>query len=481
MTDDASLEAAGEDAGSPAAPARATPAFTIRTVPPPTAQERQTRRDAMERAIKFGAAPYRDAEGKARYVLFREANSAPVEAWKRDREAKRGYRRTQYARKAAGQMAWHPEDQIELGKRLGVLYHREGRSVEGAAERGLYEAIWRYEHVFDSFTVPRRFGGRFGRDIIETGRIAAVAEEEARRLQAEDPRAIGGFWVRDRKNNGLIYVVPNPDPGVADSDILTGGEGEAVVLGQASASSLPPPLPRQKPAAPGRVSPSPSGSALPAAPSGASVPMPATADDYFAFLRQNLAPREGGYVSRPTTADPGGPTNKGVSQDTLDALHKHKPAEYAGYPTQTKLLTDDQIETILRKEFFDPLHIWQIAQIPDVLRLAPQLPDQLFDIGVLHGVDYAGRVVQEAIFETMGIDLRVMKNGKLDYDGVIGPATRKAIGQAMAAGKVAELNDRIADKRRIELSSKGHKVNNPGWFSRVESFRILPVTPPGGP
>ncbi|MEQ9609043.1 MAG: hypothetical protein RLN99_15395, partial [Kiloniellaceae bacterium] len=142
-------------------------------------------------------------------------------------EAKRGYRRTQYARKAAGQMAWHPEDQIELAKRLGAIYHREGRSAEGAAERGLYDAIWRYEHVFDSFTVPRRFG----RDIIETGRIAAVAEEEARKLQAEDPRAAGGFWVRDRKNNGLIYVVPNPHP-IAD-DLLVGGTGEAILMGEA--------------------------------------------------------------------------------------------------------------------------------------------------------------------------------------------------------------------------------------------------------
>lgn len=106
MSDSASAEAAG----GPAAPARNSPPFTVRKVPPLTVAERQARRDAMERAIEVGATPYRDAGGKARYVFFREANNAPVEAWKRDREAKRGYRRTQYARKAAGQMAWHPED-----------------------------------------------------------------------------------------------------------------------------------------------------------------------------------------------------------------------------------------------------------------------------------------------------------------------------------------------------------------------------------
>jgi hypothetical protein len=36
-------------------------------------------------------------------------------------------------RKAAGQLVWHPEDQIELAKRLGVIHYGEGRSAEGAA------------------------------------------------------------------------------------------------------------------------------------------------------------------------------------------------------------------------------------------------------------------------------------------------------------------------------------------------------------
>src|SRR3546814_10795930 len=71
-----------------------------------------------------------------------------------------------------------------------------------------------------------------------------------------------------------------------------------------------------------------------------------------------------------------------------------------------------------------PLHIWKTAEIPNLLQQAPQLPDQIFDVGVLHGSRFAGRIVQEAIFEVMGADLRVMKNGKLDYDGIIGPATR---------------------------------------------------------
>ncbi|MGD1878938.1 MAG: hypothetical protein ACFB13_15730, partial [Kiloniellaceae bacterium] len=76
MADDTLTEAAGARVGGPLPAALDMPAFEIRKVLPPTAQERQTRRDAMERAIKHGAEPYRDAEGQARYVFFREANNA---------------------------------------------------------------------------------------------------------------------------------------------------------------------------------------------------------------------------------------------------------------------------------------------------------------------------------------------------------------------------------------------------------------------
>src|SRR3546814_18375633 len=78
------------------------------------------------------------------------------------------------------------------------------------------------------------------------------------------------------------------------------------------------------------------------------------------------------------------------------------------------------------------------------------LPDQICDVGVLHGSRFAGRIVQEAIFEVMGADLRVMKNGKLDYDGIIGPATRSALAQAVAAGRIVEINNLIVDKRSEE-------------------------------
>src|SRR3546814_17563383 len=81
----------------------------------------------------------------------------------------------------------------------------------------------------------------------------------------------------------------------------------------------------------------------------------------------------------------------------------------------------------------------------------------------------------------MGADLRVMKNGKLDYDGIIGPATRSALAQAVAAGRIVEINNLIVDKRIAELNTKGHKKSNSGWFARGESFRIAPAVSPGQP
>src|SRR3546814_9439901 len=87
-----------------------------------------------------------------------------------------------------------------------------------------------------------------------------------------------------------------------------------------------------------------------------------------------------------------------VCSSDLD-LHQYKSAEYGHYPTDPAKLSDDQIDTILRKEYFDPLHIWKTAEIPNLLQQAPQLPDQIFDVGVLHGSRFAGRIDQEAIFE----------------------------------------------------------------------------------
>lgn len=76
---------------------------------------------------------------------------------------------------------------------------------------------------------------------------------------------------------------------------------------------------------------------------------------------------------------------------------------------------------------------------------------------------------------------RVLPATPADYEGLIGPATRSALAQAVAAGKIVDINNLIVDKRIAELNTKGHKVSNPGWFTRAESFRSPPTPRPGAP
>ena len=47
---------------------------------------------------------------------------------------------------------------------------------------------------------------------MKTGRVAAVAEEQRRRWLAEGLAPADAFWVRNRRNTGLVLVSPNPDP-----------------------------------------------------------------------------------------------------------------------------------------------------------------------------------------------------------------------------------------------------------------------------
>ena len=93
----------------------------------------------------------------------------------------------------------------------------------------MFDAIWRFDHVYDSYTVPRRYGTH----IMKTGRVAAVAEEARRRWQAEGLAPADAFWVRNRRNTGLVLVSPNADPDALPSEEILGGEGVEMVVGQA--------------------------------------------------------------------------------------------------------------------------------------------------------------------------------------------------------------------------------------------------------
>ena len=142
-------------------------------------------------------------------------------------------------------------------------------------------------------------------------------------------------------------------------------------------------------------------------------------------------------------------------------------------PKKSKDLKKDQIRGIYRSEFFDKPKIQKVQDIPGINKHAPELPEQLFDAGVLHGPKQAGEWLQQSLDQQLGTDLRTQdKNGNLVYDGNVGPKTRAAIAQAVKEGKIRSVNDAMVD-RREELMRNHPKIRDfPGWLPRANSFRI---------
>lgn len=107
---------------------------------------------------------------------------------------------------------------------------------------------------------------------------------------------------------------------------------------------------------------------------------------------------EGGYVNHPD--DPGGATNKGVTQAVYDA---HRKA-IGQAPRSVREITQDEIERIYHARY------WLAAkcdQLPWPLSLF------MFDSAVNHGVAGATKILQRAL--------------SLKDDGIFGPVTLAAV------------------------------------------------------
>jgi lysozyme family protein len=201
---------------------------------------------------------------------------------------------------------------------------------------------------------------------------------------------------------------------------------------------------------------------------------PSASSSYSSLFQQyrgNLGPREGGIANRPKTADPGGLTNKGMSQKELDRLRQIP--RWSNLPARSAQLTDTQIDAIFHEEYFKRPQIEKLANVPGLSAAAPKLAEQVFDAGVQHGILDAGRWLQESIDEVTGTDLRVTdKKGNKLYDGIVGSGTRRALETAVANGKAKEINNRIVQKRVPYMKSRPEFGSNPGWILRAKSFEM---------
>lgn len=192
-------------------------------------------------------------------------------------------------------------------------------------------------------------------------------------------------------------------------------------------------------------------------------------DALFKHYRKKLAPREGGLADRPKNADPGGLTNKGMSQTELNNLRNLE--RWKHLPESAKDLTDEKIDRIYRKEYFDRPQIDKLAKVKGLEKEAPKLAEHVFDSGVLHGIEDSGRWLQESLDETLGTELRTFDDDGAKYhDGIIGSETRATVERAVRDGKIKEVNNLFVKKRIEYMKARSNFKSNAGWIPRAESF-----------
>jgi lysozyme family protein len=152
---------------------------------------------------------------------------------------------------------------------------------------------------------------------------------------------------------------------------------------------------------------------------------------------------EGGYVDHPD--DPGGRTNKGVTQKTYDRWRTRQ-----GLPTRhVRLVEDDEVETIYASGYWVP---------PRCDLLQRQLDLVQFDTAVNMGVGRAVRLLQAAL--------------GCDVDGDFGPQTANAASGCELAGTIiAYCDEREAFYRRLAERRPRLGVFLKGWLNRLNALR----------
>ena len=149
---------------------------------------------------------------------------------------------------------------------------------------------------------------------------------------------------------------------------------------------------------------------------------------------------EGGYVNHP--ADPGGATNKGVTQAVYDKYRKRANLT----ARSVKLITNAELEEIYRKQYWAPVKGDE---------LDPGLDLVVFDYGVNSGPSKAVRDLQRIL----GVAV----------DGVIGVNTLTALDQV---DNVATINKLCDARLRFYKSLKTWSTFGKGWTRRIEALRI---------
>jgi lysozyme family protein len=152
---------------------------------------------------------------------------------------------------------------------------------------------------------------------------------------------------------------------------------------------------------------------------------------------------EGGYVNHP--ADPGGATNKGVTQRVYDEWRRRQ----GEVPRDVRQITDAEVDTIYEADYWVP---------PRCDLLASQLDLVQFDTAVNMGVGRAVRFLQQAV--------------GCGVDGDFGPATQKAATACdLGSTIVAYCDIREAFYRNLAERKPQMQVFLKGWLNRLNALR----------
>jgi len=149
---------------------------------------------------------------------------------------------------------------------------------------------------------------------------------------------------------------------------------------------------------------------------------------------------EGGYVDHPN--DSGGPTKYGITLATLEDYRGHK-------------LDKSAVESLKKEEAFE-IYEGKYVIAPGFNQIDdPNLCFMVVDAGVHSGPQRAAKWLQKSV-------------GAVD-DGIVGPATLKAVNVISTAGQTRKLF--IAQRIRFlgRLIERDHKqaVFAAGWFNRI--------------
>jgi lysozyme family protein len=165
-------------------------------------------------------------------------------------------------------------------------------------------------------------------------------------------------------------------------------------------------------------------------------------------FRQSLSlvlAHEGGYVNHPK--DPGGPTNKGITQKVYDAY-----CDYMHLKRQSVInIQDSEVSDIYNKQYWRPI---KADSLPCGLDYA------VFDFGVNSGLARAAKYLQIAVG---------FKGS--DVDGVIGLITLAAVEKAFAENATLIIAQYCANRLAFLKSLSTFSTFGKGWERRVMGRR----------